>query len=124
MIVLDTTVLIDLLRGHHAALSYLRSLDGVPACSEVTRVEVMQGVRHRERDATEGLMRSLRWISVDEQIARRAGALGRTWRRSHLLATPDLIIAATAQELGADLATSNIRHFPMFAGIKPPYAPS
>lgn len=123
MVVLDTTVLIDLLRGNPAALAFLQSLDEVPACSEVTRVEVMRGVRHREREATERLMRSLRWIGLDEQIARRAGMLGRTWRRSHLLATPDLIIAATAQELGADLATSNTRHYPMFDALEPPYAP-
>ena len=123
MIVLDTTVLIDLLRGNPGALAYLRSLQEVPACSEVTRVEIMRGIRHRERDATEGLMRSVRWIALDEQIARRAGALGRTWRRSHLLATPDLVIAATAQELGAELATSNTRHFPMFDGLEPPYRP-
>lgn len=121
MIVLDTTVLIDLLRGHAAALDYLRSLTDVPACSEVTRVEVMRGVRHREREPTEALLHTMRWIGLDEQIARRAGALGRTWRRSHLIATPDLIIAATAQELGAELATSNTRHFPMFSALKPPY---
>ncbi len=78
-------------------------------------------VRHRQREATEGLTRSLRWIVIDEQIARHAGALSRTWRRSHLLATPDLIIAATAQELESDLATANTRHFPMFEGITPPY---
>ncbi|MEO6294326.1 MAG: type II toxin-antitoxin system VapC family toxin [Candidatus Limnocylindria bacterium] len=123
MIVLDTTVLIDLLRGNAAALGYLRSLTEVPACSEVTRVEVMRGIRHREREATEALMRSVRWIGVDEQVARRAGGLGRIWRRSHLIATADLIIAATAQELSADLATSNTRHFPMFAGLEPPYEP-
>lgn len=123
MIVLDTTVLIDLLRGNAAALGYLRSLIDVPACSEVTRVEVMRGIRHREREATEALMRTVRWIGVDEQVARRAGGLGRIWRRSHLIATADLIIAATAQELGADLATSNTRHFPMFAGLQPPYEP-
>jgi predicted nucleic acid-binding protein len=123
MIVLDTTVLIDLLRGRSAALDYLRSLDDVPACSEITRVEVMRGLRHRERDATEALMRTMRWIGLDEQIARRAGALGRTWRRSHLIANADLIIAATAQELGAELATSNTRHYPMFDGLKPPYDP-
>ncbi len=122
MVVLDTTVLIDLLRGNPGALAYLQSLDEVPACSEITRVELLRGVRHREREATEALMRSLRWIALDEQIARRAGTLGRTWRRSHLLATPDLIIAATAQEPGADFATSNTRHFPMFEGIKAPYA--
>jgi len=86
-----------------------------------SRVEVVRGLRHRERDAAEGLMRTMRWSAVDEQIARRAGALGRTWRRSHSLATADLIIAATAQELGVALATSNVRHFPMFPGLRPPY---
>ena len=121
MIVLDTTVLIDLLRGHEAARTFLRAVADVPACSEVTRVEVMRGIRHREREATETLMRAVRWIGLDEQIARRAGALGRTYRRSHLLATTDLIIAATALELGAGLATSNTRHFPMFDGLMPPY---
>jgi predicted nucleic acid-binding protein len=30
------------------------------------------------------------------------------------IGTPDLFVAATAEQLGADLATSNIRHFPMF----------
>ena len=121
MIVLDTTVLIDVLRGHRPALDYLRSLDEPPACSEVTRVEVLRGLRHRERDAGEGLMRAMRWSAVDEQIARRAGALGRAWRRSHSLATIDLIIAATAQELGGEIATSNTRHFPMFPGLTSPY---
>lgn len=123
MIVLDTTVLIDLLRGNRAALAYLRSLTDVPACSEVTRVEVMRGIRAPERGATEALMRAVRWIGLDEEIARRAGALGRTWRRSHLLATTDLVVAATAQEFGAHLATSNINHFPMFDGLVPPYDP-
>ena len=58
---------------------------------------------------------------VDEQIARRAGGLGRTYRRSHLLASADLVIGATAQELSAELATANVRHFPMFEGLEPPY---
>lgn len=121
MIVLDTTVLVDVLRGHAPALGYLRSLDEPPICSEVTRVEVLRGIRHRERESTEMLLRAMRWAPVDEQIARRAGALGRTWRRSHALAIADLIIGATAQELAAGLATSNIRHFPMFAELTPPY---
>ena len=121
MIVLDTTVLIDLLRGHAPARTYLLSLDEPPACSEVSRVELMRGIRSREGTAAEQLMRALRWISLDEEIARRAGILGRTWRRSHGLTTPDLVIAATAQELGAHLATSNVRHFPMFDDLEPPY---
>jgi predicted nucleic acid-binding protein len=121
VIVLDTAVLIDLLRGRASALEYLRALPEVPVCSEVTRLEVLRGLRHRERDAAEALMRSIRWIGLDEHIARRAGTLGRTWRRSHTIGTGDLIIAATAQELGGELATSNTKHYPMFASLEPPY---
>jgi predicted nucleic acid-binding protein len=121
LIVLDTTVLIDVLRGHRPALDYLRSLGVRPVCSEVTRIEVLRGLRHRERDAGESLMRAMGWVALDEAIARRAGGLGRTWRRSHALAIADLIIGATALELGAELATSNVRHFPMFPGLAAPY---
>jgi predicted nucleic acid-binding protein len=123
MIVLDTTVLIDVLRGHVDALAYLRSLDEPPVCSEITRAEVLRGIRDREREGTEALMRAIGWVPLGEQIARRAGRLGRDFRRSHGLATADLVIGATAQELGAELATSNVRHFPMFPGLTAPYRP-
>jgi predicted nucleic acid-binding protein len=121
MIVLDTTVLIDLLRGDERARTYLRGLDDVPACSEISRIELLRGIRPSERDGAERLMAALTWIGLDEQIARHAGGLGRRWRRTHRLATPDLVIAATAEALGTTVATSNVRHFPMFDGLRPPY---
>ena len=120
-VVLDTRVLVDVLRGHRPALEWLRSLDEPPACSELTRVELLRGLRSGERQTVEGLMRALRWVGVDEEIARRAGALGRRWRRSHRLGTVDLVIAATAQVLDASVVTSNTRHFPMFERLRPPY---
>lgn len=120
---LDTSVVIDLLRGHAPALRFAEGLEDVPICSEVTRVEVVRGLRSSERGAADRLLRSLRWAEVDEPIARRAGELGRRWRRSHDgLSVADLIIAAAAEELDAELATCNVRHFPMFAGLRPPYA--
>jgi predicted nucleic acid-binding protein len=36
-------------------------------------------------------------------------------------ASVDFVIAATAQLLEADLATANVRHYPMFAGLGAPY---
>ncbi len=33
----------------------------------------------------------------------------------------DSLIAATASVVGADLLTTNLRHFPMIAGLRPPY---
>ena len=71
---------------------------------------------------TERLLGTFGWLSLDEPIARRAGELGRRWRASHPgLTTPDLMLAATALEHGLDLATLNVRHFPMFEGLEPPY---
>lgn len=120
----DTSVIVDILRGYRPALAFARGLEEPPTCSEITRVEVLRGMRTAERATTDRLFGTLRWITLDEPIARRASALGRTWRRSHQgIATADLVIAATAQELGLDLATLNLRHFPMFRGLQPPYAP-
>lgn len=121
-VLFDTSVVIDILRGFAPALDYARTLGEPPTCSEITRVEVLRGVRSGEPRPTERLFTTLRWVGVDEAIARRAGGLGREWGRSHQgIATADLIIAATAQELGLDLATLNVKHFPMFSGLRAPY---
>jgi predicted nucleic acid-binding protein len=122
-VLLDTSIVIDILRGAQPALDFARRLTAPPTCSEITRVEVLRGVRSDERRATERLLGTLRWAPVDEPIARRAGDLGRRYRRSHRgLATADLIIAASALELGLELATLNVRHFPMVPGLAAPYS--
>lgn len=122
-VLLDTSIVIDLLRGALPALDYARNLAETPTCSEITRVEVVRGLRSGERRATERLLGAVRWVPVDEAIARRAGEVGRRYRRSHRgLATADLIIAATALELDLALATLNVRHFPMLPGLARPYS--
>jgi len=119
---LDTTVLIDHLRGLEAARTFLLGLLEVPTCSEVSRVEVLQGLRPAERTAAENLFEALTWVPVDEAIARRAGDIGHRYRRSHPgLSLADLVIGATALELDLRLATANVRHFPMLRGLRPPY---
>ncbi len=123
--VVDSTVVVDILRGQPGAGEFARALESRMVASEVTRVEIMRGLRSAERSAAERLFRGLRWVPVDESIARRAGELGRRWRNTHRqISLSDLIVAATAQDLGAQLATSNVSHFPMFAGLMAPYAPA
>ena len=122
-IVFDTSVLIDVLRNDSSALAYVRSVHEVPICSEVTRVEVTRGLRSAERAAAERLFQALRWVPLDEPIARRAGELGRRWDRHRPgIGLADLVVAATAEQFGAELATTNVRHFPMFASLEPPYS--
>lgn len=121
-VVLDTSVLIDHLRASAAATEYLASLDGRPSCSEISRIEVIQGLRSAERKAADKLFALIAWVPVSETIARRAGELGRKWRRSHPgIGVADLAIAATAEQVGAPLATCNVKHFPMFKGLRTPY---
>jgi len=121
-IVLDTTVLIDHLRGSPAAGEYIAALGTSPTCSEMTRVEILRGVRNAERRGIQRMFALITWVPVDEAIANRAGELGRRWRRSHPgIGVPDLAIAATAELLEAELATRNLKHFPMFEGLPAPY---
>jgi predicted nucleic acid-binding protein len=120
-VVIDSDVLIDVLRGIPAASAFLKGLDRPPVCSEVSRVEVLRGMRSGERRATERLLSLVGWASVDETVSVRAGAFGRRFRRSHALAVPDLLVAATADRLGLPLATRNVRDYPMFPDLEPAY---
>lgn len=121
-IVLDTSVLIDHLRAVEPATDFLANLDERPSCSEISRIEVLQGLRSAERKAAERLFSLFAWVPVTEAVARRAGELGRRWRRSHPgIGVADLAIAATAEGIDAALATRNVKHFPMFKNLHPPY---
>jgi predicted nucleic acid-binding protein len=120
--VVDTTVIIDILRGSQPAIDWASTVGRRLVASEVTRVEILRGLRSHERGAAERAFAAFRWVAVDESIARRAGELGRRWRRSHRdISTADLVIAATAIEHDAELATSNVRDYPMFPHLRPPY---
>jgi predicted nucleic acid-binding protein len=122
-IVFDTSILIDILRDDSAALDYVRGVHEVPACSEVTRIEVVRALRSAERTSAERLFQTMHWVPVDEPISRRAGELGRRWDKHRPgISLADLVIAATAEQLDAQLATTNVRHFPMLENLRPPYA--
>jgi predicted nucleic acid-binding protein len=120
----DTSILIDYLRGHAGAGDLLereRAADVVYA-SEITRIEVLAGMRPAEEDDTRALLSTLVWHPVDAEIAEEAGALGRQWLPSHhTIDSADLAIAATAVRTDARLLTRNVRHFPMFTDLQAPY---
>jgi predicted nucleic acid-binding protein len=55
----------------------------------------------------------------------RPGDFRRQYRRSHSgIGLGDYLIAATTEVKGYQLATLNVRHFPMFKGLRPPFAVS
>ena len=125
MKLLDTTVAIDHLRGDQAAVDLLRELieqDEVLAASEVVRFELVAGVREHELSALDQFFAAVSWIPIGEDVARAAGELARKHRRAYSgIDDADYLIAATTLLLEADLLTTNVRHFPMLPGLRPPY---
>ena len=122
-VLLDTSVLIDFLRGHAGATTLLRNLDEPALSSEICRVEVLQGLRPDEEALAGELFALIEWIAVIEPIATRAGELGRRWRPSHSGIGPaDLIIAATTELTESSLLTLNVEHFPMVKGLRAAYS--
>jgi predicted nucleic acid-binding protein len=122
---LDTTVAIDHLRGDERATQLLERLtnEGEPLlASELSRFELLAGMRPDELEPTELFMDALTWVPLDEEISRLAGSMAAEYRLAHSGIDPiDYLIAATATVVGADLLTTNLRHFPMISGLRPPY---
>lgn len=125
MKVLDTSIAVDHLRGLPAATDLLAGLvtSGEPvAASELVRFELLAGVREEEIEGLESFFQALSWLPVTEDVSRLGGELARRFRRSHTgIDDADYLIAATTLLHDAELLTTNIRHFPMLPGLRPPY---
>lgn len=125
MILVDTDVLIAHLRGMREAHDWLieaRTTNGPLAISAVTLTELTGGMRANEKRDVWRLIGSLRLEPTTELVARQAGEFMRKYRRSHSgIGLGDCLIAGTAEVGGLELATLNVRHFPMFPRLKPPF---
>jgi len=122
---LDTSVAVDHLRGYGPATALLedlvRSHESVVA-SELTRFELLAGARPDEHDRLESFFSVLGWVPVTDDVTRCAGEYARSYRRSHSgIGVVDYLLAGTVAAVGADLVTINVRHFPMFDDLRPPY---
>ena len=125
VILVDSDVLIAHLRGVDAAREWLidtRKTEPL-AISVISIAELVGGMRSVERREVWRLLASFRAEPASEIIARRAGEMMRRYRRSHTgIGLGDYLIAATADVKGLQLATLNVRHFPMFKALQPPFA--
>ena len=114
-VLLDTTVIIDVLRNRNQRRAWLEQLilSGKSlAISAVTIAEVYAGMRPGEEIQTKAQLANFDWIPVTGSIAEHAGLLrssnARTGTTHSLM---DLIIAATAMDRAIPLVTDNQRHF-------------
>ena len=119
----DSTILIAHLRGVAQATRLLvDAVDGGALASVISRAEIEGGMRSGERSDVARLFDGLSLIPVTDAVARRAGVHLRTYRRSHPgIDLADYLIAASAEESHATLITLNVKHFPMFTKMQPPW---
>lgn len=113
-IVLDTDILLNFLRGREETRAFLSSLidEATLYCCVITVAEIFAGMRDHERKKTEELLDSFNLIGITKEIAEKAGNY-KNRIKSQTLELDDCLIAASAQSIGAILATENIKHYPM-----------
>ncbi|MBI2706065.1 MAG: PIN domain-containing protein [Actinobacteria bacterium] len=115
-VLLDSTVLIDALRGKPAAsrLRAMRRTGDEPWVCVISIEEIWRGIRPDDETAVRRLFRGLRLAPLGAAEGERAGA----WRREFAaggttLHQADCLIASAAVGVGATLATGNPTDFPM-----------
>lgn len=115
-LLLDSTVLIDALRGKPAAtrLRGLRRSGTEPWVCAISVEEIWRGARADEEPVVRKLFSGLRIAPLGAAEGIRAGAWRRDFaERGITLHQADCLIAAAAIGIGASLATANVTDFPM-----------
>jgi tRNA(fMet)-specific endonuclease VapC len=116
-VLLDTTILIDVLRRRNQRREWLADLvrGGHTLLTTALNIaEIYAGMQPAEEARTEALLSGLELYDLSGPSARLAGRLKNTWaRKGHTLTLEDTIVSAIAIERGCALLTDNPKDFPM-----------
>ncbi len=121
--IVDSDVIIEVLRGNTKTTSWLRKVRNSGLAirySPVSRAEIRAGARVKERAAISALFESLAVLPIEASTGDLAGDQLSRFARSHSIQLGEALIAASALEHGEELATFNAQHFP---GLKRIIAP-
>ena len=120
-IIVDTSVIIDYTRANVGPLSQLIKDSKSGACNlympAVVVAELWSGKEtenNKNANRLEKLLELFKIIDLDRKIAKNSGIISRDCHVSGF----DAIVAATALEIGAEVATSNIKHFSEIKNLK------
>lgn len=122
MILADSDVLIDALRGREPARSriVLEVRSGSLATTAISAFELRAGARTpREQERVATLLASLQIVPFDDDAGRAAGAIHRDLAAKGVpIGTADCLIAGICVSRQAVLLTNNRAHFERVAGLQ------
>jgi predicted nucleic acid-binding protein len=115
---LDTTILVDILRAYPAAAPWLSGQEHL-GVSPVVWLEVIEGAKNARDQARAvkllGLFEKVELLPLDFDWAIQQAL---QFRLSHNVDMMDCLIAASAQRLEVPLFTRNLKHFqPMIGNL-------
>ena len=112
MIILDSNILIDILKGRQEAIDKVQDLSSPLSISVITAMELVVGARNiQEVTKLEQFIDIFEVIHLDQTISDLALKLITEYSKSHALDIPDSLIAATTMINRAKLFTYNIKDF-------------
>ena len=120
MILVDTDVMVDIMRRHAPAVAWLDSLGtetiGIPG---LVAMELLQGCRNREEQRrVENVLRPYTLYWPGRMDCARAFDDSAAYHLSHTLGILDALIAETAVGLGMELATFNTKHYSVVSALQ------
>ncbi len=118
MILLDTDVMVDILRGHELAKVWLQSVDeiGMPGLVAMELIQGCQNAREQRTLEKELSEYQLYWPSIED--CNRAIKTFSSHHLSDNIGLLDALIAETAIGIEAKLATFNVKHYRVINGLQ------
>lgn len=121
---IETSMIIDYLRGKESAVSLIDSLEGNLASSYICLAELYEGLyRITNKKTQEDAIRTF-FVSLDDiygvtlEIAQEFGKLRASLKRKGtIIEDLDLLIAATCIAYDLTLVTGNKKHFSRVSGL-------
>jgi len=117
---LETTILVDLLRGDKSARAWVDSIPETSrAISVITAAELVAGCRNRtEQRAVEREIDLYEMVWLTEEISQTALEFYKRFHLSHGVGFLDCMIAASASANELRLATLNLKHLEQFPDLQ------
>ena len=114
----DTSIIVDYLRGNKKAASFLNSQNPV-VVSTITAAEIYQGAESKkELSILKKLINRFKVVPINANICQLALTLLEKYTLSHHLLILDSLIAATVIENKLTLVTGNYKHFSMIKKLQ------